>query len=346
MNTLNPTDLDNGGQFFNKLNANFEEIPNPQSSHTNAECLTRFISEMNKKAALLGMENTTFYDPVGIQPLESIPGFDLSEYPDVFVSANANTITAMDALRMIIYARGVQPINDAWSISQFSLNWRNGITEKTETILSSVYNSPVYQSSIDELLASYDILGGKTGTWGYSPYKAFNLFIFARSKSTGKVYVVINMSTSTSYSESDNRFIDTKKVLDLVDAGGDTPLFDKGGCCVCELSDITPSWLNRADIGLLYSYNPTTVFHPASTTKVMTAILLCENVLDLDQSVTVQESDRMPPLLASGYNFVAGDVLTLRDLLQCMMTESSCTSAMAIARVVGGILLDKDANVQ
>jgi len=78
----------------------------------------------------------------------------------------------------------------------------------------------------------------------------------------------------------------------------------------------------------------------------MTAILLCENVLDLNQSVTVQESDRMPPLLASGYNFVAGDVLTLRDLLQCMLTESSCTSAMVIARVVGGILLDRDANVQ
>ncbi len=343
---LNPTDSDNGGQFINKLNADFAEDVNSQSSHTNAECLTRFISEMNKKAALLGMENTTFYDPVGIQPIESIPGSDLSRYPDVFVSANANTITAMDALRMIIYASSVQPINDAWSISQFSLNWRNGTTAKTTTIMSSVYNSTVYQSSIDELLACYDILGGKTGTWGFSPYDAYNLFIIARSKSTGKVYAVTNMSTSTAYSASDNRFIEAKKALDKVDVGGDTPLFNKGACCVCELSDITRSRLNRADIDLLYSYNPITSFHPASTTKVMTAILLCENVLDLNQSVTVQESDRMPPLLASGYNFVAGDVLTLRDLLQCMLTESSCTSAMVIARVVGGILLDRDANVQ
>ena len=78
---LNPTDSDNGGQFINKLNADFAEDVNSKSSHTNAECLTRFISEMNKKAALLGMENTTFYDPVGIQPIESIPNLDLSEYP-------------------------------------------------------------------------------------------------------------------------------------------------------------------------------------------------------------------------------------------------------------------------
>ena len=74
----------------------------------------------------------------------------------------------------------------------------------------------------------------------------------------------------------------------------------------------------------------------------MTAILLCDNVLDLNQKVTVHEADRLPP---SGYNFVAGDVLTLRDLLQCMVTESSNTSAMTIARVVGSILLDRDANV-
>lgn len=345
MYTLNSTDLDNGGQFINKPNANFAEDVKPQSSHTNAECLTRFIGEMNKKAALLGMENTTFYDPVGIQPIESVPGSDLSSFPDVFVSANANTITAIDALRMIIYASGVQPIKDAWGIRQFSLNWHNGTTSKTATIMSSVYNSPVYQSSIDSILESYDILGGKTGTWGFSPYNAYNLFIIARSKSTGKVYAVTNMSTSTANSASDNRFIDSKKALDKVDAGGATPSFNKGGCCVCELPNINPSWLNRADIDLLYSYGSTTSFHPASTTKVMTAILLCENVLDLNQSVTVQESDRMP-LSASGYNFEAGDVLTLQDLLQCMVTESSCTSAMVISRVVGGILLDRDANVR
>ena len=343
MYTLNATDLENGTQFFNKLNANFAEATNPQSSHTDRECLHRFVQEMNRKAALLGMVNTTFYDPVGIQPIESIPNLDLSGYPQVFVSANANTMTALDALRMIIYASGVQHINDAWNIRQFTLNWRYGTTAKTAIIYSSVFNSLVYQSSINALLASYDILGGKTGTWGFSPYYAYHLLIIARSKSTGKVYAVTSMSTSTANSAADNRFIDAKKALDKVDAGGATPSFNKGGCCVCELPSITPSLLNRADIDLLCSYGSTTSLHPASASKVMTSILLCDNVQDLNQCVTVHEGDRLPP---SGYNFVAGDVLTLRDLLQCAMTESSNTAAMVIARVVGGILLDRDANVR
>lgn len=338
---LNPTDSDNGGQSFNKLDANFVGAANPQSSHTDAECLTRFISEMNLKAALLGMTNTTFYDPVGLQPAGLIP-VDLSDYPNMFVSENANTITAMDALRMTIYASGLQHINDAWNIRQFTLNWRNGATAKTAIITSAVYNSNVCQASIDALLASYDILGGKTGTWGFSPYNAYNLVFVARSKTTGKVYAVADLATATGNNASNNRFIDAKKALDKADASGSSPSFSKGGCCVCELPAITPSLLNRADIDLLYSYGSTTSVHPASTSKVMTAILLCDNVLDLNQSVTVHEGDRLPP---SGYNFVAGDVLTLRDLLQCMMTESSNTSAMVIARVVGGILLDKDANV-
>lgn len=341
MYTLNATDIDNGGEFFRKLNANFAEAANPQSSHTDRECLARFISEMNKKAALLGMTNTTFYDPVGIQPLGSLT-YDQSEYPDAYVSADANTMTAMDALRMTIYASGVQHINDAWNIRQFTLNWRNGTTAKTATITSAVYSSSVCQSSIDALLASYDILGGKTGTWGFSPYNAYNLVFVARSKSTGKVYAVADMATATGNTASVNRFIDAKKALDKVDASGSTPSFSKGGCCVCELPAITPSLLNRADLDLLYSYGPNVSVHPASTSKVMTATLLCDNVLDLNQQVTVHEADRLPP---SGYNFVAGDVLTLRDLLQCMVTESSNTSAMVIARVVGGILLDKDANV-
>ena len=342
MYTLNATDLDNGGQFFNKLNANFAEVANPKTSHTDRECLTRFISEMNIKAALLGMSGTTFYDPSGIQPVAQILNIDLSGYPEAYTTPNANTMTAMDALRMTIYASGVQHINDAWNIRQFTLNYRNGTTAKTATIKSAVYNSTVNQASINAMLASYDILGGKTGTWGDPPYNAYNAVFVVRSKSTGKLYAVTDMATATANNASNNRFIDAKKALDKVDAGGATPSFSKGGCCVCELPAAAPSLFNRADIDVLYSYGPNVSVHPASISKVMTAILLCDNVLDLNQKVTVHEADRQP---GSGTNFVAGDVLTLRDLLQCALTESSNTSVMAIARVVGGILLDRDANV-
>ena len=342
MYKLNANDFDNGAQFFNKLNDNFGEVANSQSSHTDRECLTRFIQEMNKKAALLGMENTTFYDPVGLQPIFGFSPSYSADYPEKFSISEANTMTAMDALRMLIYASGVQHINDVWNIRSFTLNFMRGTTAMTSTIYSSVYNNSTYQSSINALLADYDILGGKTGTWDTRPYNAYHLAIIVRSKATGKLYAVVNMSTTTANSASNNRFIEAKKALDYVDANGSNPNFSKGGCVVSELAPYTPSLFNRADITLAYEYGKTTRIHPASTSKIMTAILLCDNVLDLNQQITIHEPDRLPP---SGYNFLDGDVVSLRNLLQCMMTESSNTSAMVIARVVGGILLNRDAHV-
>ena len=90
---------------------------------------------------------------------------------------------------------------------------------------------------------------------------------------------------------------------------------------------------------LAYDYGKAVEVYPASVSKVMTAILLCDNILDLNAKVAVKESDRQPP---TGTNFVAGDTLRLREYLQCMLMESSNTSAQVIARYVGNILLNKD----
>ena len=268
MYTLNPTDIDNGGEFFRKLNANFAEAANPQSSHTDAECRTRFIEEMNKKAALLGLDSTTFYEPAGNQPANYT---DLTGYTDIWLTNNRNVMSAMDALRLTIYASGIQHINDAWNIQSFTLNYLNGTTSKTATINSTVFTSSTYQSSINALLADYDIFGGKTGSYNLGNIAANTLVIVARSKSTGKIYACVNWSTAGT-AASDNKFIDAKKALDKVDAGGSTPSFSKGGCCVTELPIITPSLLNRADITLAYSYGKDSVLYPASVSKVMTAL--------------------------------------------------------------------------
>lgn len=343
MYTLSPTDIDNGGEFFRKLNENFAESANPQSSHTDEECRTRFISEMNRKAGLLGMTGTTFYDPAGNQPVTVYrPNYQTDGYPQAFYSSEANVMTAIDALRMMVYASGFKGINDAWNIRQFTLTYRNGTAIKTATVKSSVYNNSTLQTSLDALMASYDILGGKTGSMMFEPLWANTLINIVRSKATGKVYAVVDFSTTTARTVSDNKWIDTKKILDNVDAGGAAPSFSQGGACVIELPTINPALLNRASISTLFEYNKTGTLYPASITKIMTGILLCENVPNLEQTVTVHESDRQPP---TGTNFEAGDVLRLRELLECLMTESSNTSAQVIARVVGGILLDKDANV-
>lgn len=323
---------DNGTDFIGKINSNFQELGGV--TFTDTECRTRFVQEMNTKAALLGMNGTTFYDPAGDQPATFAPA---GQYPELWLS-DPNVMTAMDAMRLLIYASGVQHINDAWQIRQFTLNYKNGSTSKTATIKSTVFNSDTFQSSINALLTSYDILGGKTGSYNINPIYTNTLVIIAKSKSTGKVYACVNFSTASN-TASNNKFIDIKKALDYVDASGTQPTFTQGGCVIAEMPVLTPSLFNRYDFALAYDYGKAVSVYPASVSKVMTAILLCDNILDINKMVSVKESDRQPP---TGTNFVAGDTLRLREFLQCMLTESSNISAQVIARVVGAKLLKDD----
>lgn len=342
------TGNETGNAFISKLNSNFSELENMATppSYTDDQCKTRFITEMNKKAELLGMSGTTFYDPAGNQPANY---GDLSGYTELWTTANRNIMSVKDAMRMLIYASGVQHINDAWNISSFTLNYSNGGTAKTATITSTVQNNATTPNSLAALKASYEILGGKTGTLTERTVEsvhydgAQNIVMVVRSKTTSKVYAVAYLSVNKSNTEADNKIKDVKAALDHVDASAATPTITNARIAIAELPTITPSLLNRADITMLYSSgNITESVLPASVSKVMTAILLTDNVQDLNQIITVHESDRQPP---TGTNFVSGDELRLRDLLQCLLMESSNTSAQVIARVVGSILLERDNQV-
>ena len=348
MYTLQATDIDNGGEFFRKLNANFAEAANPQSSHTDAECRTRFVQEMNKKAVMLGMSNTTYREPAGDQP-QPASGVDASLYPQLFTS-DANTMSAYDALRCMLYAVQYPSIVCATNISSFTMPVKRGSSTLSETITHS--SSFTTQSAI--LTAAYDMLFVKGGTYAQNPLNALSTMVVARSKSTGKVYAIVDMNTTTGTSASDNKYAQCKKVLDYVDGGntGTAPTFSRGGIVCIDMPHYSPTlwdnfdWANRVDGNgnplILFNYYKDYVGYPCSMSKVMTAILLCENFVNLNTMVTIHEADRQPP---SGYDFKAGDIVRLGDLLKCLMVQSSNTSAHVIARVVGGILLDRDANV-
>ena len=317
---------DKGNDFIAKLNTNFADIGNLAFSDN--DCRARFIQEMNKKAQLLGMSNTTFYDPAGNQPATLyLPNYQ-QQYPQMFLSENANTMSAIDALKMLLFASGIRQINSAWSLATYTLNYTNGETEKTATITSSVMGKS------DALATSYQILGGKTGSMLFAPLNAKTLVVVARSIATGKIFICADFSTSTT-AIRDN----VKSILDAADNNTAAPQYSQGAYCVGELPAITPSLYCRTDIPLIYTFNSENVSYPASVTKIMTAILLCESNLDLEKKIAVKESDRQPP---TGTNFVAGDTLRLREYLQCMLMESSNTSAQVIARVVGNKLLNDD----
>lgn len=84
---------------------------------------------------------------------------------------------------------------------------------------------------------------------------------------------------------------------------------------------------------LLYDKNAFTRMHPASVTKMMTALLALENGR-LEDQITVSEEAASQP--GSSMHLRAGDVFSLEDLLYGLMLNSGNDAAWAIAEHIGG----------
>ena len=86
---------------------------------------------------------------------------------------------------------------------------------------------------------------------------------------------------------------------------------------------------------VLFEKNADDMRYPASTTKIMT-ILLGIMMGDEDSMVTVSETATMVPEDSSKVPLVAGEQLSLRDLLRMTMVSSGNDGAVAIAEAISG----------
>ncbi|WP_026886239.1 D-alanyl-D-alanine carboxypeptidase family protein [Clostridium beijerinckii] len=84
---------------------------------------------------------------------------------------------------------------------------------------------------------------------------------------------------------------------------------------------------------VLYGKNEEKVLEPASTTKVMTAIITLEKC-KLDDEVTVQED--FTKIDGTAVGLLKGDVVTVRDLLLGLLLESGNDCANALADHISG----------
>lgn len=92
--------------------------------------------------------------------------------------------------------------------------------------------------------------------------------------------------------------------------------------------------LINGDTGeVIYEQNADTCLPMASTTKIMTALLLCENG-DFNREITV--TDEMLRVEGSSMGLLAGDRVTLKALLYGMMLSSGNDAANVTAYVLGG----------
>lgn len=94
---------------------------------------------------------------------------------------------------------------------------------------------------------------------------------------------------------------------------------------------------------MIYALNPDAPEEPASLVKTMTALIAIENG-DLQDAVTIKQSvlDTIPKGMVSA-KLMADEVMTLEDLLYCLMVGSASDAAIVIADHISG---DQDAFVQ
>ncbi len=92
--------------------------------------------------------------------------------------------------------------------------------------------------------------------------------------------------------------------------------------------------LINGDTGeVIFEHNPDLILPMASTTKIMTALLLCENG-QLHREITV--TAEMLRVEGSSMGLLAGDRVTLHDLLYGLMLASGNDAANTVAYVLGG----------
>lgn len=84
---------------------------------------------------------------------------------------------------------------------------------------------------------------------------------------------------------------------------------------------------------VLYAKNPDKSMYPASTTKVMTALLALET-LELDTNVVIDGDT--PFTEGSRIYLFEDEVISVRDLLHALLLESANDAAVALAKAVSG----------
>ena len=87
----------------------------------------------------------------------------------------------------------------------------------------------------------------------------------------------------------------------------------------------------------LYSKDENTRMYPASTTKIMTAILTLENCSNLDDIATA--SYEAVETIPEGYSIAdiqVGEQLTIRQLLELLLVHSANDAANVLAEYIGG----------
>ena len=113
-------------------------------------------------------------------------------------------------------------------------------------------------------------------------------------------------------------------------------------CCSCVFGSENFTINSKSAVAIdgdsgivLYNKNATQKVYPASTTKILTAILAIEK-LDLNKSLVVSKTAINIPWDSSSVYLKEGEVITVNDLLYCLLLNSGNDAANVLAEAVSG----------
>lgn len=273
------------------------------------ECVKAFCGLMNKKAAELGMNNSEFNDPAGVN----------------------NYSTANDILRCLIKAGTNKVINDIWSHPRYVIKTLGEI-KREFTVESKTFVGV----GTEALTRHYKVIGGKGGT--LTVPKIYNSSVIVYSPDGQSRLAGVVMLADEPNDMPNNKFEAMRQAFDVALNGGEGSVCAKS-VAVCKLP------LNAdEEVEMLYTKNPDIVVRPASMSKLMTAIVTLELADDLGERVLVTEE--MINLVPRGFyqRYVkAGDELTVFDLLRTLMLPSSNAAGYILGVYFGQMVLEKTA---
>lgn len=272
-----------------------------EPSYTDAECITAFMAEVNKKASSIGMSSSSFVSPAG--------------------DSSTTQTTAKDMALLTMIASGYKELAEVWGKDSYSIVPRN----RTATITVS---TTVKDTALESY---YPVLGGKTGHYG----SAMALGCVCNVEGKQVAGYIAGASTEA------GRFTAMKELMDIaktiINGGTNTDTVESANCAVAILvPTYYPMSYEQQTPVTLYSQNPNTMITPASTAKMITAVTVLDWVDDVNETFTIVASDQIG---GSGAVFNTGDVVSFKDGLYALMLPSSNMIAHAFARVVGRKIL-------
>lgn len=115
-------------------------------------------------------------------------------------------------------------------------------------------------------------------------------------------------------------------------------------CCdyayAIKMPKYNPRGHKHLEVEPIFSKNPHTTEYTASTTKLLTSLILLEYAPYLKEKVTIREED---VAYATGgfykYDLLAGETITYEDLLYAMLLQSSNSACAIVATHIGELIL-------